>query len=207
MPKNTRSITHSTFRTILPWLCIVAGLLILAATFSFASWRASHQPPKLASHEDVTRLKEVIADIKTKLEDPNDPWRDTSACTIIKPRLFGDETRYYCRVEYAREYKFVGSQEDMRRAIDEQRKKVAGHLGVRELKSPSYPSYDTTAKDGIVSITDNIGSYAFSVKDVPNANCAVNNVIEPSKGAVILKQNIGCTVNTVGAFGQNIRSV
>lgn len=202
MLKNAKSSPPYSFKTLLPWFLIAIGVFLLIA----ALYAATHRPAKLATKEDITKLRTIVTDIKNKLEDTNGEWQDTSSCTVIKPRLFGDKEEYYCTIEYAREYNFVGSQEVMRDAINEQHQKVAKHPQVGGIRLPSHPSYIET-EAGEISVIDQFGSYAFFIKNMPSARCAVNNEAKISKGNLIFKQDIGCNIDTVSAFGEKIRKV
>ncbi len=207
MSKNTRTkkVQSYSFKGLLPWLLIVAGLLLLAAGVSCTSWKVNHQSPKLASREDVLKLKKVVTDIKTKLEDTAGPWQDTSSCTIIAPRLFGDETRYYCEVQYEYASTITG---------DSQVKSVIDHQvyllqkGGYVVKNVRYPKFAVDKNDTFHVNQAGSAIVRTDRLDGLKQNCALGYTLESiTSDSAKLVQQVRCYIDTDGTYLQKVDRV
>ena len=191
---NTKNKPYS-FRTILPWLLIVLGLFLLV----IALYAASTKPPKLAGRADVIKLQAIVSDIKAKLGDASGAWQDTSSCTIVEPRKFGQETRYHCEVQYERTRK-VSSQKEIERVIDEDVQKLSRSEYVKSLASASYPVFGS--QEGIESVGGaeiSLG-HAFSSHHM----CALEYRLVGNIDDQRMRQRIRCYIDTDGTYLQKV---
>lgn len=204
MPKNPKTKSSPNSSLFLPLLLIIVGSLLLAMMLSFASWKAANKPPKLATREDVIKLQAIVSDIKTKLEDGQGEWQDTSSCTVIKPRLFGDKERYFCEVQYER-VMAVTNDDQIKELIDRQ---------VDLLQKGEYIAYDTRHPTLYIDKND-----TFHVKQAGSAkvrvvvddveqNCALGYTLDEitSDGAELM-QRIWCYADTDGTYLQKVDRV
>ena len=169
-----------------------------------ALYAASTKPPKRAGRADVIKLQAVVSDIKAKLGDTSGVWQDISSCTIVEPRKFGEEEKYFCEVQYER-FSRVHRDDQVRTIIDQQ----VGLLrnGKYSVGEVSYPTL--VVQEGDTFRAKQAGSATIHVNlNNVEQNCALGYTLgEASSDGSELRQRIRCYIDTDGTYLQKVDRV
>lgn len=186
------------------WFKTIAVILVilLALGVSLAYMILGQNTKKLATKNDFSALEEIAVDMKNALSSNSVSWQDASGCTDVKPRLYGDRERYYCTVEYHHSQR-VNSNDDIKRIIDEQRRKIMRVGGLVSATVDQYPIIVSGIQSDDTSAMQ-LGSITIKLQDVLGANQACyleyNTKVKAEDDTTALGQSIRCVVDTSGLF-------
>ncbi len=201
MPKRYDK-PQTVYSRLLPYGLIVAGLVVLVVAISWMSWSTGNRAPKLATREGVAKLASIVSNIQATLEGTDEKWQETSSCTVVEPRKFGDKEEYYCNVEYERT-RLVTSQIEIKAIVD---KNLQGASNLEYIEHVGHSSYPEL---GIDEGVKSVGGSKIFLKEVVAASqmCALEYRLTGEINKQSLRERIRCYVDTDGAHLSQIKKV
>lgn len=205
-----RWIKNYKLLTAIVFLTLVASVFMISNKFyeDYSSQKDRENVEIMRSNLSLVqkRLVEVSKDVT---------WIDDSHCTVLKPRLFGERTEYYCTAAY-KASQAVTNQDEVNVVLDKYQA-VLGQYNDVILKINKIDRYPVFTDDiTILERSDydklnQIYSKNFFLKDVDEkVHCSINYRLDQDEikvTGVTLDIELRCVVDSMKAYHTPIREV
>jgi hypothetical protein len=154
-----------------------------------------------AMRDDVARL---VNDIESRANSPR--WTDDSFCTVMKPRSFGDITKYSCTALYESR-KVVTRQGEINAMIDMHREVLRSNAYTEfdnssTVEYPQYITNTTILNEPAYKKIKQQSAIGFALKGLKSVDCSIKyeltNAVD--KEGVDIISRITCYKNTDKAY-------
>jgi hypothetical protein len=184
-------------------------ILLIIGVSVFDSAKTTYEERQ--DEEKVKMMRTEITSLHRKFAEtvPAVSWADESGCTIIKPRLFGDITRYSCTSEYAGSV-VVDSQSDIDSIVAEYQKIIetdSNLYAVEGLHSKlTYTTNSAELQKDIEKSINYAGGVGFLIHGVKkNGQCAILYELNKDKASkTVLDIEVTCNVDSKKAYFEPI---
>lgn len=178
---------------------VAVYLMVYMVVDRYNHWHDKRTIESMA--EGVKSLKDSLAK-----NDMDMQWIDESGCTVIKPRLFGDKTEYFCTKQYTAT-KAIASQDSINRLIDQQVSTLLKNTHAKNIETTGhYPTYTTDKvilQQPETERLSQLSSRAFTLEGVAKqGGCGMDYKLttHSESDSVYLDMNIGCRYSALDAY-------
>lgn len=193
----------------------VIALIVVSALAGLLSLGAYNQYVIKLDKERISLVRAAVSSLKSDFEkaDGRQGWKDDSYCTVVEPRLFGDEMRYSCTSLYVNSTE-VNNQDDIKAIVDRYRQIQAINQNIQfsNAQPGMYPEY--TNNKVILQKSDykksaQVSIDGFTLRHVKIAKCHVSYELTSgvTQEGVEMMTQIYCVVDTKDAYFEPIRRV
>lgn len=207
-----KKITHAAKNNKRESIVVLLFISILATLLSIGAYT---QYISQVDERNVIKMHSNTTDIKASFDssDGKIEWKDGSHCTVIDPRLFGEETQYSCTSTY-KTSRVVAGQDDINSTIDLYQRVLQSNAGthLNNTKSIKYPVYTEdiaylTKPDYQKPMQTSI--YGFTLNAVKPAKCHTNYELrsDTARAGVEMVVELSCFIDTKKAYFEPIERI